>query len=266
MPTHNAITQSKERVRAADSEFLLQLRATHASLASSKPRTAHPSCERPRIDVSRKQRRDAFVASVQAFGVAVLLVSIVLTTVVARLRTDDRDPAGVADASRFVDGGVEPPTDGRLLMTTVRRPVSDDTELAAKTRAMRMSQEHAIAAAKRCLGTGAAAALTMNTEGVTGSSGGLILALAAMDALGGDDLTLGRHIAGTGTIREDGTVGDVLFVAEKARAAERAGADLFLAPQTQIEDARSATTSMRVAGVRTLGDAVRVLTGSGCPA
>jgi PDZ domain-containing protein len=184
-------------------------------------------------------------------------------TSVADASTEGR----VRDASRFVHAGAARPTDGRLLITTVTQSTSSDMKHSDGIRAMRTSQENAIAAAKRCLGIRTStSALKTSTQGVAGPSGGLILALAAMDALNGKDLTLGRNIAGTGTIRADGAVGNVLHIGLKAQGAEHAGADLFLVPQAQVGQARRGAGSMRVAGVGTLDEAVRVLTGSGCPA
>lgn len=47
------------------------------------------------------------------------------------------------------------------------------------------------------------------------------------------DLAQGRHIAGTGGIRGDGTVTRVGGVAAKAGAAHRAGADVLFVPASQ---------------------------------
>jgi PDZ domain-containing protein len=67
-------------------------------------------------------------------------------------------------------------------------------------------------------------------DGVEGSSGGLMFALAIYA-----ELTNDRHatspIAGTGTIAADGTVGEIEGTQQKVIAAERAGARTFLVPR-----------------------------------
>ena len=66
---------------------------------------------------------------------------------------------------------------------------------------------------------------------VGGPSGGMIFALGIYDALTKGALTGGAHIAGTGTIDPDGTVGPIGGIRQKLYAAQRAGAKYFLSPR-----------------------------------
>jgi hypothetical protein len=81
---------------------------------------------------------------------------------------------------------------------------------------------------------------SVNTEGLTGPSGGLMLALAFTDALNEGDLTGGRDIAGTGTIDRDGSIGEIGYVAYKVRGAAAAGAKVFLVPWGNADEAQKA--------------------------
>jgi PDZ domain-containing protein len=104
-----------------------------------------------------------------------------------------------------------------------------------------------------------------------GRSHGLILALAAYTHASGEDLAGGRVIAGTGAIRIDGTISTVGGLAAKARAAHRAGADVFVYPASQrcqgdavAESLRGHAMAMRP--VETLDEAIGALRGvAGAP-
>lgn len=66
-----------------------------------------------------------------------------------------------------------------------------------------------------------------------GSSHGLMVALMAYAHASGHDLAQERHLAGTGGILGDGTVQRIGGLPAKARAANRAGADVLLVPRSQ---------------------------------
>jgi hypothetical protein len=100
----------------------------------------------------------------------------------------------------------------------------------------------------------------VDTKGLTGPSGGLMLALAFTDRLNQGDLTGGRRIAGTGTIDWDGTVGEIGFVAYKVRGAALAGATVFFVPRGNVDEARrAAPANLHVVAVSTFVDALRWL-------
>lgn len=84
---------------------------------------------------------------------------------------------------------------------------------------------------------------------IGGPSAGLMWALGVYDLLSDEDLVEGREIAGTGAIDLAGNVYAVGGVAQKVRAAMDAGAEVFLVPRGNLEDARSAATDIRVVPV-----------------
>ena len=102
---------------------------------------------------------------------------------------------------------------------------------------------------------------------IGGPSAGLMFALGIIDKLGPASLTGGKHIAGTGTIEVDGTVGPIGGIAEKLLGARgRQGATVFLVPDGNCREAKNhrpdGLTLVRVehpAGrvARTCGDARR---------
>jgi PDZ domain-containing protein len=101
------------------------------------------------------------------------------------------------------------------------------------------------------------------TGSIGGPSAGLMFALGLYDRLTPDDLTGGRRIAGTGTIRCDGSVGPIGGIEEKVAGAEREGAELFLAPMGDAEAAERAADRLLVVPVETFQDAVDYLEGRG---
>lgn len=99
---------------------------------------------------------------------------------------------------------------------------------------------------------------------VGGPSGGLLLALAVYDRVEPLDLADGRRIAGTGTISVDGRVGRIGGIDAKAVTASAAGAEVFLAPASQAEEARAALpadSALEVVGVETFEEARAALAG-----
>lgn len=64
----------------------------------------------------------------------------------------------------------------------------------------------------------------------SGSSGGLMLALAIYNKLTEEDITKGLKIAGTGTIEENGRVGSIGGAEYKLKGAVKDNADIFIVP------------------------------------
>ena len=86
------------------------------------------------------------------------------------------------------------------------------------------------------------------------------MTLGIMDKLTAGRLTGGLTVAATGTMDEDGNVGDVGGVAQKTVAVENAGATVFLVPPPEYRVALSkATSSLHVYAVATLDQALSVL-------
>jgi PDZ domain-containing secreted protein/Zn-dependent protease/CBS domain-containing protein len=92
---------------------------------------------------------------------------------------------------------------------------------------------------------------------IGGPSAGITYALAVYDILVPDDIARGRSIASTGEIDLEGRVGPIGGLEEKAIAAERAGADIFIVPEAEVEQARG--SGLDVQGVKTLKEAIDFL-------
>lgn len=72
--------------------------------------------------------------------------------------------------------------------------------------------------------------IAISSGDIGGPSAGLMWAVGLYDLMTPGDLTVGRTIAGTGTIDLDGDVGPIDGIRDKVRAAVRAGAAVFLTP------------------------------------
>ncbi len=77
-------------------------------------------------------------------------------------------------------------------------------------------------------------------EDIGGPSAGLMFSLAVFDTLTPGSLTGGHIIAGTGEILPDGTVGQIGGIEQKIVGAGDAGAELFLVPSDNCDDALGA--------------------------
>lgn len=75
----------------------------------------------------------------------------------------------------------------------------------------------------------------------SGPSGGLMTALAIFNKITKSDITKDRIIAGTGTISKDGKVGKISGVTYKITGAEKRGAEIFLCPKDNYEEAKKWT-------------------------
>ena len=94
-----------------------------------------------------------------------------------------------------------------------------------------------------------------------GASHGLMVALVTYAAESGEDLAQGRAIAGTGTIRSDGTVGRIIGLRAKATAARHVGADVLLFPAELADQlAGFDPGDMQLLPVRSLDEAIDALT------
>jgi PDZ domain-containing protein len=95
---------------------------------------------------------------------------------------------------------------------------------------------------------------------VGGPSAGMMFALGVIDKLTPGSLTGGTHVAGTGTICGDGTVGAIGGIVQKMAAARGAGAALFLAPKADCAEVVGHIPSgLDVVAVGTLSDALAAL-------
>lgn len=82
--------------------------------------------------------------------------------------------------------------------------------------------------------------VTYDVGGIGGPSAGLMFSLGIYDKITDGELTGGEEIAGTGTISDDGSVGPIDGIQQKMVGASRAGADWFLVPADNCQDAAGA--------------------------
>jgi PDZ domain-containing protein len=95
---------------------------------------------------------------------------------------------------------------------------------------------------------------------VGGPSAGMMHTIAIIDTLTEGELSHGRVIAGTGTIRLDGTVGNIGGVRQKVVAAEAAGAEVIMVPAGNYQAALTAErNSIEIIPIATLDEAISYL-------
>lgn len=94
--------------------------------------------------------------------------------------------------------------------------------------------------------------IDIDTNQIGGPSAGLAFTLALLDELSPGALTGSARVAATGTIAEDGSVGAVGAVRQKAVAVARSGAEVFLVP--------TATDPAELASIRrSLGESLQII-------
>ena len=99
--------------------------------------------------------------------------------------------------------------------------------------------------------------LDLQLGDVGGPSGGLIFSIGVLDSLTEGSLAGTAHVAGTGTIDPDGNVGPIGGIALKMLGAKQAGAELFLVPEKNCQEAIDRIPSnMTVVSVRDLAEAL----------
>jgi len=102
--------------------------------------------------------------------------------------------------------------------------------------------------------------IEIDTQNIGGPSAGMMFTLQIMDQLTDDPVTHGFRIAGTGTIRRDGTVGAIGGVQQKVFAAIDAGARAVLVPAGNFDDAvLAAGDDIEVVRVETIDDSLAFL-------
>ena len=72
--------------------------------------------------------------------------------------------------------------------------------------------------------------VNVDTSNIGGPSAGLAMTLSIVDTLTPGDLSGGKRVAVTGTISEDGSVGEIGGISQKATSAKAAGAEVFIVP------------------------------------
>jgi PDZ domain-containing protein len=103
--------------------------------------------------------------------------------------------------------------------------------------------------------------IEIDAGAIGGPSAGLPFALDIVDELG-DDIDRGRKIVATGELTLDGEVLPIGGVKQKAIGAREAGADIFLVPDANFQDARDAVDDLKIIPVSSLDEALSVLAAS----
>lgn len=102
--------------------------------------------------------------------------------------------------------------------------------------------------------------ITFNLADIGGPSAGLMFSLALVEKLSPGDLDGGNFIAGTGSIDQDGKVGAIGGIQYKMMAAREAGAETFLVPAGNCDEAKQRIPDgLRLIRVESLAGAVRAL-------
>lgn len=100
----------------------------------------------------------------------------------------------------------------------------------------------------------------IDTKQIGGPSAGLAFTLGTLDMLTPGELTGGKKVAVTGTIDLNGNVGPIGGLDQKTVAAREAGADVFLVPTDEIDQALAhAEGEIEIIGVATLDEALAAL-------
>lgn len=118
----------------------------------------------------------------------------------------------------------------------------------------------------------------INSGSIGGPSAGLMFTLEIYEQLTGKNLRQGKEIAGTGTINSDGEVGRIGGIDKKVASADKAGVEIFFAPDDPISDeikkkhpeiktnyeeaqaaAKELNSSMKIVPVKTVQDALDYL-------
>jgi Lon-like protease len=111
--------------------------------------------------------------------------------------------------------------------------------------------------------------VTVKTDEIGGPSAGLMFSLEIYDQLMEADFTKGYKIAGTGTIDSNGTVGPIGGIDQKIVAADKAGAEIFFAPNEKggkdsnyklaVKTAQEIDSKMKIIPVDVIDDAINYL-------
>jgi PDZ domain-containing protein len=162
-------------------------------------------------------------------------------------------PVTTADDLRTAIGKVKP---GDTIALVVRR-AGVETPVTVKTAGASDDPTHAIVGI--ALRSGYASKVTVNIQlnSVGGPSAGLMFTLGIYDKLTAGSLTGGLHLAGTGTMAVDGTVGAIGGIQQKVRAARADGATAFLVPAPNCDEAKpAAPKGLRLVKVTTFATAL----------
>ena len=108
----------------------------------------------------------------------------------------------------------------------------------------------------------------ISTTDIGGPSAGLAFTLSLLDELTSGNLMGDGRVAATGTIRQDGTVGGIGALVQKAVAVRESGVTLFLVPAEQTDEEiaqaqKAAGRSVKIVAVSDLDEALDALRKNG---
>ncbi len=224
------------------------------------------------VEETRQANRRAFLTSEQAAETVALGHLGYPEKVVVRGTTEDSPSEGLlqdGDALESVDGR---PTPDFATLESVLASIPPGTDVPVAY--TRLGSPGTTTVTTRAAGEGEGSVLGVNVlqqpsapfdvdiqvEDVGGPSAGLMLTLGILDLVGDEDLTGGALIAGTGTIDVDGKVGPIGGIPLKMVAARDIGADLFLVPAGNCDEALAAEDpGFPLAKVADLDDALTAL-------
>jgi PDZ domain-containing protein len=102
--------------------------------------------------------------------------------------------------------------------------------------------------------------VTIQLDNVGGPSAGQMFALGIIDKLTPGSITGGENVAGTGTITAAGDVGAIGGIRQKMYGAKDAGADYFLAPESNCDEVTGhIPAGLTVFAIETLDDSLAAL-------
>ena len=157
---------------------------------------------------------------------------------------------------------VESSTLGDYLNVKIKR---DNKEMTVKTKVFDLEGQKKIG-----VGITLDKKITTNPEvkikvksNESGPSGGLMMSLAIYNNLTPKDITKGLKIIGTGTIDEDGNVGEIGGIKYKLAGALKKKAKVFLCPKENLDEALELAQSnkydIKIIGVATFKEALEEL-------
>jgi len=180
-----------------------------------------------------------------------------------KLKTGDLivtvDGATVRDPASAVRPIVAKPIGSKVTVTVLRGDRRITTEMKTVRSPLAGEEKRPVLGIRLAQALRLPFDVTIDSQNIGGPSAGLAFALTITDVLTPEDLTRGHHVAVTGTIDLSGRVGPVGGVEFKVRAAEKEGADVFLAPADEVAQARGAASHLKVIGVSTLAEALAQL-------
>jgi Lon-like protease len=100
--------------------------------------------------------------------------------------------------------------------------------------------------------------VSIDAGSIGGPSAGLAFALGIVDELG-DDIDRGRTVVVTGELALDGTVIPIGGIKQKTIGAKEAGADVFIVPDANAEEARKYADGLEIVAVSNFDEAIDAL-------